>query len=161
MGGLEFYRQKGWIHQINVSEGGVPKIPVGQASVTALGLEGDGHYDLRHHGGLERALCLFTLEQIGRLRAEGHSINPGTTGENITLLGIDLALLIPGIVLTLGERVQVEITAYATPCKTIRDSFLDGDFTRISPKNHPGESRVYARVLQGGMIRVGQQVYVT
>jgi MOSC domain-containing protein YiiM len=42
--------------------------------VTVLGLEGDGHHDSKHHGGAERAVCLYGLEQIQALQAEGHAI---------------------------------------------------------------------------------------
>ena len=39
------------IFQINLSNGGVPKLPVHTATVTPLGLEGDRQNDLEHHGG--------------------------------------------------------------------------------------------------------------
>ena len=68
---------KGRVVQINISPGGVPKLPVAAARVTPDGLEGDGHRDLEHHGGPERALCLFSLEQIRALQAEGHAVTPG------------------------------------------------------------------------------------
>ena len=44
---------KGRVVQINISPGGVPKLPVAAARVTPDGLEGDGHRDLEHHGGPE------------------------------------------------------------------------------------------------------------
>ncbi len=148
----------GRIYQINTSRGGVPKTPVPGGAVSTLGIQGDYHNDTRNHGGPRAALCLFTLEEIFRLQAEGHPIYPGSVGENITLEGVDLALLVPGARLTLGDEVLIEITSYTTPCKTITASFADGDFTRISHKLHPGESRVYASVLRPGTIRQGQRV---
>ena len=148
----------GRIYQINTSRGGVPKTPVPGGAISALGIQGDDHNDTRNHGGPRAALCLFTLEEIFRLQAEGHPIYPGSVGENITLEGVDLALLVPGARLTLGDEVLIEITSYTTPCKNITDSFADGDFTRISQKLHPGESRVYASVLRPGTIRQGQRV---
>ncbi|HSE06328.1 MAG TPA: hypothetical protein VLK35_19425 [Methylomirabilota bacterium] len=45
--------------QIGMSPGGVPKLPVSSARVTALGLEGDAQRDREHHGGPDRALCLL------------------------------------------------------------------------------------------------------
>ena len=60
----------------------------------------------------------------------------------------------------MGEEVLLEITSYTTPCHKIRDSFSDGEFTRISQKLHPGWSRVYARVLQGGEVETGQAIRV-
>lgn len=150
--------QQGRIHQLNISAGGVPKWPVPSAVVTVEGIEGDVQRDRRHHGGPERAVCLFTLEVIQQLNAEGHPIFPGSVGENVTLAGIDLAALLPGTRLALGDEVELEITSYAIPCRNITESFNDGDMTRIGHKHHPGESRVYARVLHGGRLAVGQPV---
>jgi MOSC domain-containing protein YiiM len=143
----------GRIHQINVSRGGVPKLPVASAAVTTHGLQGDYQRDQRDHGGPDRALCLFTLEEIQRLQGEGHSIFPGSVGENLTLAGIPLDLLVPGARLAIGDSVEIEITSFTIPCNNIAASFADGNFTRISHKLHPGESRVYARVLRTGSIQ--------
>ena len=71
------------------AEGGVPKIPVGAARLGAEGVEGDKQNDLRHHGGPLRAVCIYSLEIIEALQGEGHPIGPGTTGENITISGLD------------------------------------------------------------------------
>ncbi len=144
--------------QINISPGGVPKLPVASARVTANGLEGDGHRDLEHHGGPERALCLFSLEQIRALQVEGHTVTPGAIGENLTLEGLDWERFQPGAMLELGERVRIEITRYTSPCFNIKSRFLGGDFARVSQKLHPGWSRVYAKVLQPGTISQGDPV---
>jgi len=144
--------------RINISPGGVPKLPVAFARVTANGLEGDGHRDLEHHGGPERALCLFSLEQIRALQVEGHTVTPGAIGENLTLEGLDWERVQPGAMLELGERVRIEITRYTSPCFNIKSRFLGGDFARVSQKLHPGWSRVYAKVLQPGTISQGDPV---
>jgi MOSC domain-containing protein YiiM len=145
----------GSVYQINISPGGVPKLSIPLARIGSLGIEGDYQNDQRNHGGPDRAICLYTLEQIQRLQREGHPISPGSTGENITLEGIELDELTPGTRLLLGDDVELEMTSYAAPCKNITDSFSDGDFTRISTQLYPGESRVYARVLRSGTISVG------
>ena len=54
-----------------------------------LRLERDRQRNPRIHGGLERAICLFSLEVIEALQAEGHPIVPGSTGENVTLAGLN------------------------------------------------------------------------
>lgn len=151
--------ESGRVHQLNISWGGVPKRPIGEARVTAEGVEGDFHRD-PNHGGPRAALCLYTLEQIERLRAEGHPIFPGSAGENVTLAGVPLETLTPGTRLRLGDELEIEITQYTTPCKEITASFSDGDFTRISQKLHPGESRIYARVLRPGTLRAGDAASV-
>lgn len=146
------------IHQINVSDGGVPKRPVPEAKVGPTGIRGDRQANRKYHGGPERALCLFALETIEELRAEGHPIDPGSTGENITTEGVDWARLTPGTRLRLGDEVRIEITSYTAPCRNIAASFVEGRFARISPKLHPGEARLYARVLREGEIRTGDVI---
>lgn len=148
------------IFQLNTSPGGVPKTAVREATVNELGMSGDDHRFPDIHGGPERALCLFSLERILELQAEGHPIFPGAVGENVTLSGLEWDKLNPGVRLALGDTVQVEITRYTTPCNTIPAYFVDGKYQRISQKVHPGWSRVYARVLQGGTLRVGQTVEI-
>lgn len=151
---------KGRLHQLNCSQGGVPKLPVAGAELTEAGLEGDRQKHTSFHGGPERALSLFSLEVIERLRAEGHPISPGSTGENVTVSGLDWPLLSPGTRLAIGERAVVQITSYANPCGSIRPSFAAGKFKRISQKINPGESRLYARVLRPGRLAAGDEVRV-
>ena len=146
------------IFQLNTSPGGVPKLPVIEGHVNELGIAGDEHRFPDIHGGPERALCLFSLERILELQAEGHPIFPGAVGENVTISGLDWQQVVPGVQLSLGDEVLVEITKYTTPCNTIPAYFADGQYQRISQKLHPGWSRVYARVLKGGRLRIGQPV---
>ena len=146
------------IVRISVSPGGVPKWPVPSARVTALGLEGDAQRDLEHHGGPERALCIFSQERIQALQAEGHPITPGSIGENLTIEGIDWNAVMPGTYLRLGEDVVVQVTRYTSPCLNITPSFRDRDYSRVSQKRHPGDSRVYARVLREGSLTSGDPV---
>lgn len=147
----------GRIVQLSVSRGGVPKRAVPVAEVTPLGLVGDVQKQKKIHGGPDRALCLFALEVIERLAAEGHPIAPGTTGENITIAGLAWPALGPGSRLALGADVVVEVTELTDPCKQIAASFADRDFRRIVAH---GDSRLYARVLRVGVLRVGDLVSV-
>ncbi|MBI2217404.1 MAG: MOSC domain-containing protein [Candidatus Rokubacteria bacterium] len=150
----------GRIAQLSISPGGVPKLPVPSAHVTALGLAGDGHRDREHHGGPDRAVCLFSMEQIEALRAEGHRIVAGALGENVTVAGLDWSLVLPGTRLGLGDEAIVEVTRYTSPCVNIRGVFHDGDYSRVSQKRHPGWSRVYARVLREGHVATGDPVRI-
>jgi MOSC domain-containing protein YiiM len=150
---------QGTVVSLNRSHGGVPKLPGDEARIYVDGMEGDRQKNLKYHGGPDRALCLYSAERIGSLRAEGHPIAPGTTGENVTIAGLDWSRLVPGASLRLGADVRIEVTSYADPCRTIRGSFIGGRSGRISQKAHPGWSRVYARVLTPGVIRVGDRVW--
>ena len=150
----------GAIFQINVSNGGVPKLPVETARVDRLGITRDRHGDLRHHGSPEQALCLFAIERLALLAAEGHHVAPGLTGENITLIDIDWDLIVPGRQMLLGDDVLCEVTDSASPCQKIARYFKNGDFTRVSQDVHPGFSRVYARVITEGDIRTGDSATI-
>jgi MOSC domain-containing protein YiiM len=146
------------IFQINISDGGVPKLPVRSGEVTASGVQGDRQRNTLHHGGPERAVCLYPLEHILALQAEGHPIYPGSIGENFTIAGLDWSVVLPGMRIQLGEQVEIQITTYAIPCRNIRDSFTGQSFSRISPKTRPGWARAYARVLIPGRVVVADSL---
>jgi MOSC domain-containing protein YiiM len=149
----------GRVEQVNVNpEGGVPKLPVASAFISVFGVEGDLQRDIMFHGGPFRAVSLFSLELIEALRQEGHPIGPGTTGENLTISGLDWPRLSPGDHLRLGDEVLLQLTDYAVPCMTIVDSFLNWNVARIAHQLHPGWSRLYAAVLQEGVVHPGDPV---
>ena len=148
------------IIQINVNpDGGVPKLPVESARLNVNQVEGDKQRDRRYHGGPTRAVCLYSAEIIEQLRAQGHPIESGWTGENLLICGLDWSAMVPGVKLQIGAA-EVEITSYANPCKHIAYAFADDDFNRIGQKKNPGWSRVYARVLTEAQVNVGDEVLV-
>ena len=148
------------VYQINLSDGGVPKRPVMEAVIATTGVEGDRQRNLNVHGGLDRALCLFSQDLIERLQDEGHSIEAGSSGENLTLAGLEWEKLKPGDRLHVGPDVQVEIMSYTAPCDLNARWFRDGDYKRVSQKKNPGWSRLYARVLVEGLVRTGDAVEI-
>ena len=60
---------QGAIIQINLSKGGVPKLPIADASVTPLGIAGDLHAHPAIHGGPNKAIlmncCWSQWESLG------------------------------------------------------------------------------------------------
>lgn len=150
----------GHISQINISRGGIPKTAIPEAEVTPLGLVGDVQKHQNVHGGPDRALCLWSLEVIKTLQQEGHNLEPGYAGENITIAGLDWSLITPGKQLQLGANVTIEMTSYSPPCRANMRWFSDRRFSRISQKHYPGSSRLYARVLQPGIIHSDDTVVV-
>jgi MOSC domain-containing protein YiiM len=151
--------QRGRVESINTSRGGVPKTSVFEALITEQGVDGDRQRDPRFHGGPDRAVVLFSLEVIRALQQEGHPIAPGSTGENLTVSGVDWTTVVPGAELAIGG-VRLFITKYASPCEKIASSFLNEDITRLSQKRYPGWSRVCARVLESGIVRIGDPITI-
>jgi MOSC domain-containing protein YiiM/GNAT superfamily N-acetyltransferase len=150
----------GRVLQVNVSPGGVPKLPVERAWVGELGLAGDRHHHDTVHGGPHRAVALLAIEAIERVQADGHPIEPGSVGENLTTIGIELATLAPGTRLAIGSELVLEIASPANPCDVIRGSFLAGKSGRISILTHPADSRMYARTIVQGEVRPGDLIQV-
>ncbi|MBT5438026.1 MOSC domain-containing protein [Crocinitomicaceae bacterium] len=146
------------IVSININEnGGVPKYPVKHAYVGRYRVTGDKQNDLKHHGGENRAVCLYSIDLITDLKNEGHPIFAGSTGENITIQGLDWSSLKKGDVIEMGE-VKIELTKPTPPCKTIAKSFINEKFVRISENKYPGWSRWYAKVLQEGTVNLNDNV---
>lgn len=148
------------VHQINVSDGGIPKYPLLEATVGKEGLAGDAQRNRKLHGGPERAVCLYSLDLIEQLQDEGHPIDPGSSGENLTLTGLDWSNLAPGVRLRIGPKVQLEIASYCAPCELNARWFRDRDISRIHQDRNPGWSRLYARVIQSGIVRPGDAVEI-
>ncbi len=144
---------------LHISNGGVPKRAVPSARIMLAGIEGDRQRNLKYHGGPDRALCLYSMDLIDALRAEGHPVAPGTMGENVVVRGIPWDAMVAGVRLRLAE-VEIELTAFAHPCRNISDSFRGGRIERVSVKTHPGWSRIYARVLNGGLLAPNDPVVV-
>jgi MOSC domain-containing protein YiiM len=139
--------------QLSVSLGGIPKLPVESAFVGVGGVTGDRQNDSKHHGGPDRAVCLFSEELYAWLREQGVEVAAGGVGENFTTRGVDLDELTPGDRLAVGACV-IEITKVRNPCGKLR-------------KWHPrlkeiitGHSGWVARVIREGVVRPGDAIEV-
>ncbi len=157
--GLGAPTQEGSLDRISVSGGGVPKLAVDVADVGERGVLGDRQAARQHHGRPWQALCLWSTEVIDALRSEGHPIEAGAAGENLTISGVDWASIRPGTRILAGE-VVLDISSWSTPCSKNARWFVGGDFSRIEHDLHPGWSRAYAWVLEPGRIATGDPVVV-
>jgi MOSC domain-containing protein YiiM len=80
----------GTLAQVNVSNGGIPKLPVLVARVTPAGLDGDLQRNRKYHGGPDRAVCIYSEELYAWLNEQGVRVANGAVGENFTTRGVDL-----------------------------------------------------------------------
>jgi len=135
---------------IFISNGGVPKLPVETAQIEYNGVVGDRQEDTKHHGGLSKAVCVLENHVLLKLQADGHPIKRGSTGENLLISGYNLGI---GSVFKI-QSVELQVTSAAVPCKTIAESFLEGDFSNLSNKKYPGQTRWYCKVITPGKISV-------
>ena len=133
---------RGLIHQINISPGGIPKLPITEAHVTSEGIEGDSWAHPRFHGGPKQAILLISLEDLELLKELGYHVYPGALGENLTTTGIDMRSVRFGDVFRAGEAV-LQITKLRKPCHTL-DSIRKGIQTQLYD-NNPGSADVGPR----------------
>lgn len=156
----------GRIIQVNISRGGVPKLPVGQARVFFDRLEGDDWNDRKHHGLSGQAVCLFSVELIAELKTEGYPLFPGALGENLTTEGIDYRRVRLGDRFRVGTEVEIRITKIRQPCRTITvygNGIIRATFdAEVKAGNTSsfkwGRSGYYAEVLKEGIARPGDTI---
>ena len=148
------------VSSVNVSDGGLPKLPVGAAAVLADGLEGDRHADTSRHGRPFQAVCLWSSEMIAELAGRGRAVAAGTAGENLTLSGVDWSRLRSGTRLLAGSAL-LELSYPVEACRA-RDHRSQGhDAGRRARSERPGQGRWYAWVRRPGHVRAGDPVVVS
>lgn len=141
------------IVSINVSRGGIPKLPVFSAVVREAGLEGDGHNHEKHRTPLQ-AVCFQDEEKLDELKAAGYELRAGTTGENLTVKNLHVNSLPLGTVLEFSGGVVVELTKVRKPCYV-----LDAIHPKLK-EDIVGRCGMYAKVLTGGLLRRGESIRV-
>lgn len=126
------------------------RVSLQEATLTVKqGIEGD-----LKGGHPKRQLNVMTYETLQQLSAEGFKTAPGQMGEQLVLKGLDVNTLNPGDQIQLGADVHIEVLEPRTGCDR---------FQRIqgkSPKLVQGRMGIMAKVVAGGVIRVGDPVKV-
>jgi len=130
-------------------ERGVRKACVPAARLVAdWGIEGDAHA-----GSWHRQVSLLSYDRVEEFRARGAEVTEGAFGENLLVEGVDLRSLPVGTRLRCGGAL-LEITQVGKECHNHCAIYhAVGDC--IMPREG-----VFARVLQSGDIRTGDEVTV-
>jgi hypothetical protein len=109
-----------------------------------------------------RQVHLLQRELFDELAVEGHEVEPGELGENVTTVGLDLLALPRGTRIRLGDAAEVELTGLRNPCVQI-DRFQPGLMRRLIRRDAGGPHRragVMAVVIEGGAVRAGDPIAV-
>ena len=114
------------------------------------GMSGDAHAEQ----GIRRQVSLLAEGSIEKMKKLGIEVGPGEFAENLTISGLELHYLPPGTRLRAGSEVLFEITQIGKACHKGCAIFAQVG-TCIMPKEG-----VFARVVQGGTINVGDPVEV-
>ena len=142
-----------YILSINISKGGIPKLPIESVKVKSAGLEGDGHNHAKHNDPVQ-AVCLQDIEQLAEFSQRGYRLFPGAAGENLTVRHLNVNGLPLGAVLQFSGGVVIEITKVRKPCYV-----MDAIHPQLKV-DAIGRHGMYAKVLREGILNVGETIEV-
>ncbi|WP_251443747.1 MOSC domain-containing protein [Veillonella intestinalis] len=117
--------------------------------ITDFGMEGDAHAGKWH-----RQISLLGIQSIDLMRAKGADVNPGDFAENITIEGVVLYELPVGTRLFVGDDVLLEVTQIGKECHSGCEIQK-----QVGSCIMPTQG-IFAKVLSGGTIKVGDTVVV-
>jgi MOSC domain-containing protein YiiM len=131
---------------------------VGRVAARGVNLEGDDQADRKAHGGPDKAVYAYAIEDLRWWEQElGRSLSVGQLGENLTTEGIDVngALV--------GERWEVgttllEVSEPRVPCWRLNVRMDDAGFVRrFTEALRPGP---YLRIVSEGSVAAGDAIRV-
>jgi MOSC domain-containing protein YiiM len=130
---------------------------VGLVWLGATNLAGDAQADLKHHGGPERAVNVYSADHFPdwRARLDRPDLTNGAFGENFTVAGLDEELVCIGDIFAIGE-VRMQVTQPREPCwKLARTLGVKDLVKQVQQTRRTGW---YMRVLQEGHVAAGLPV---
>lgn len=128
---------------------GTAKINIKKAKLLEdYGIEKDAHA-----GDWHRQVSLLSFDKVEDFRSKGAKVSDGAFGENLLVEGIDFKTLSIGTRLACNE-VILEMTQVGKECHSHCEIYKQvGDC--IMPREG-----VFAKVIRGGTIEIGDELYV-
>jgi MOSC domain-containing protein YiiM len=114
-------------------------------------LVGDGQADLKHHGGIDKAVLAYSADHYPKWRDElGMPDMPyGAFGENLSILGLSEKSVCIGDIFRIGN-VTFEVSQPRQPCWKLARRWRMHELLGMVVRN--GRSGWYLRVLEEGWI---------
>lgn len=140
------------------TETGICKAPItGVAHVSPDGIIGDRQADLDNHGGADKAVYAYSIENYQFWQHElGRDLPHGQFGENLTVSGMTDDAIHIGDRFRIGDTVEVEVTQPRVPCFKLGMRMQDNDF--VARFHFSGRVGFYLRVLRAGDIQAGDAI---
>lgn len=137
---------------------GIFKLPIeGKVLVRRLNLEGDEQADLTVHGGPDKAVYAYPVEQYGYWKNETpeRALEWGSFGENLTTSGLEENSVCIGDRLRIGTASFI-VTQPRMPCFKLGIRLGDSGMVRRFYKS--GKWGFYLAVVEEGEIETGDQI---
>ncbi|MBS1235093.1 MAG: 6-N-hydroxylaminopurine resistance protein [Nitrospirae bacterium] len=136
---------------------GIRKQPVaGSLHLGKLGFENDGVGDLKHHGGDDKAVCVYSLDHYPYWEdALGIRLPVVAFGENLTVSSLHEDDICIGDIFQLGTAV-VQVSQPRQPCRTLAARYGRDDLVKLVVDS--GRTGFYFRVLEEGIAEKGAEL---
>ncbi|WP_235427195.1 MOSC domain-containing protein [Cohnella kolymensis] len=132
---------------------------LGKVTLSELGFAGDAQADLVHHGGPDKAVCLYSHNHYPHWE---HVLNRqlpfGSFGENFTLRGVSEAEVYIGDEFQAGTSV-VQISQPRQPCWKLAMRWGLEQLPLLITES--GATGFYFRVIQPGEVQAGDELRLT
>jgi MOSC domain-containing protein YiiM len=133
---------------------GICKVPVTKPLILSkLGFEGDGVGDSKHHGGTDKAVCVYSVDYYPYWEdVLGIKLPPASFGENLSVSNLKEDDVCIGDIFQIGAAV-VQISQPRQPCKTLAARYGRSDMVKLVVDS--GRTGFYFRVLEEGTVEKG------
>ncbi len=133
---------------------GICKRPVDvPLRLTDTGFEGDGVGDTKHHGGRDKAVCVYSLDHYPYWEnVLERMLQPPVFGENLSVSHLSEDDVCVGDIFTVGTAL-VQVSQPRQPCKTLSALHGRNDMARLVVNS--GRTGFYFRVLEEGTVKKG------
>jgi len=135
------------------------KSPVtGRVPVRGVNLEGDDQADREVHGGPDKAVYVYALEDVRFWEAElDRTLELAAVGENLTTENVDVTGAVVGARWAIGSA-ELEVSEPRSPCWKLAYKMDDPKFVRrFTAAGRPG---AYLRIVREGEIGAGDEVRI-
>jgi MOSC domain-containing protein YiiM len=135
------------------------KSPVaGRIAVRGVNLDGDRQADLRVHGGPDKAVYAYAVEDYEWWAGElGRPMEPGTFGENLTVSGLALGDAVIGTRWSVGSA-ELEVAQPREPCFKLGLRMGDAGF--VERFGDAARFGAYLRIVREGDVGAGDEITV-
>ncbi|MGC2061766.1 MAG: MOSC domain-containing protein [Thermodesulfovibrionales bacterium] len=138
---------------------GICKQPVaGPLTLIKSGFEGNGVADLKHHGGSDKAVCVYSFDHYPYWEDTlGIRLPAAAFGENLTVSNFHEDGICIGDIFQLGTAV-VQVSQPRQPCATLAARYGRSDMLKLVVDS--GYTGFYFRVLEEGVVQKGAELII-
>jgi len=126
--------------------------------LTKQGFEGDGVGDLKHHGGSDKAVCVYAIDHYEYWEKILRRKMPDAAfGENLSVTEMKEDDICIGDIYRVGMA-TVQVSQPRQPCSTLAARYGREDFVKLVVDS--GRTGFYFRVLEGGRVKASDGIFL-